>query len=467
MKRIYLLITCLVILALVAGTTAARAQKQRPEGYIDAQAPAATDTTFTRFFLQDPLTSSAWWHSHTIVDKVGGVHLVFYDTTYIYYAHCAANCDDPANWLVLPVFNAGDLDSLDEPTLSLDANNRPRLMWYAEYSGETYYFYAECNANCTASAANWSSVAVVGMGAYGYPENIRYFALDAQDRPHMVYPNTNYSEYGFYYVSCDSGCLNASNWYTTTVTTPDLQPYVLQLVFDSNSRPRILGYADNANVLAYAECNSNCSSAANWGSVGLFAPITYLSEYGYAMRVNAQGNPRIAYYDGNDSNNVLYYAWSNTSHLTPGNWSSYTVNYPTNYDYWSLDLALDSQGRPAVALATSDSDMSYATCTANCETTSPTWQQEIVETTDDLEAEYPIPVAQGCVSATWSVSGLPSLSLDGANNPSMSYRVVHVQLCEDYPGHYQILRDAQSIRFATAGGAPQNNRKVYLPLVKR
>jgi hypothetical protein len=467
MKRIYTLITYFALLALVVSAAPASAQSQATEGSIQAQSTTPNDLTFARFSLQDPHTSTAWWHSHTIVDKVGGVHLVFYDTTYIYYAHCAANCGDPANWLVLPVFNAGDLDSLDEPTLNLDANNRPRLMWYAEYSGETYYFYAECNANCTTNSANWSSVAVVGMGAYGYPENIRYFALDAQDRPHMVYPRTNYSEYGFYYVSCDSGCLNASNWYTTTVTTPDLQPYVLQLAFDSNSRPRVLGYADNANVLAYAECNSNCSTAANWGSVGLFSPITYLSEYGFALRVNAQGNPRIAYYDGNVNNNVLYYAWSNASHLTPGNWSSYTVNYPTNNDYWSLDLALDSQSRPAVALATSDLDMSYATCTANCETNNPTWQQQIVETTDNLQAEYPIPVAPNCVSATWSVSGLPSLSLDAANNPSMSYRVVHVQMCEDWQGHIQILRDAQTIRFATAGGAPQNNRRVYLPMVTR
>lgn len=467
MKRIYLLITCVVILSMVASTTAARAQSQKPEGNIQAQALAVADITFIRFSLQDPLTSSAYWHSHTIVDKVGGVHLVFYDSDYIYYGHCTVNCGVPANWLVLPVFASGDLDSLDEPTLSLDTNNHPRLMWYAEYNGETYYFYAECNANCTASSANWSSVAVVGMGAYGYPENIRYFALDAQNRPHMVYPRTNYSEYGFFYVSCDSGCLNASHWYTTTVTTPGLQPYVLQLVFDANSRPRVLGYADNANVLAYAECNSNCSTASNWGSVGLFAPITYLSEYGYALRVNSQGNPRIAYYDGNSSNNVLYYAWSNTSPLTPGNWSSYTVNYPTNYDYWSLDLALDSQGRPAVALATSDLDMSYASCTANCETTSPTWQQQIVETTDELEAEYPIPVSPDCVSATWSVSGFPSLVLDAMDNPSMSYRVVHVQMCYDIYGHLQILRDAQSIRFATAGNAGQTGKKVFIPMIIR
>jgi hypothetical protein len=463
MNRVYSLITCLVILALVVGTTHARAQKQRPEGNIEAQAPAATDTIFARFFLQDPLTSTAWWHSHTIVDETGGVHLVYYDATNIYYAHCTVNCGDKANWLSIAV---AESDTLAEPTLGVDASGHPRLMWYAEYS-EYEYYYAECNASCTASAANWTTVAVVSVDTYGYPNNIRYAALDAQDRPHMVYPMTSYPDDGFYYLACDAGCTTASNWFTTTVTTPGLQPNVLQLIFDSNSRPRVLGYDDNADVLVYAECNSNCSTAANWGSVGLFAPIDYLAEYGFTMRVDVQGHPRIAYYDGNADNNVLYYAWSNTSPLTPGNWSSYTVDYPTNYDYWSLDLALDSQGRPAVALATSDLDMSFATCTANCETTSPTWQQQIVETTDDLEDEYPIPVSQDCVSATWAVTGLPSLALDAANNPYISYRVIHVQMCYDYQGHLHTLRDAQSIRFATAGGATQNDRKVYLPMIRR
>ena len=86
-----------------------------------------------------------------MVDGSGGVHLTFYDSQYIYYAHCAADCGNPANWLELPLFAVGEFDSLDEPTLGVDASGRPRLMWYASPSwSEDYYYYAECNANCTA-----------------------------------------------------------------------------------------------------------------------------------------------------------------------------------------------------------------------------------------------------------------------------------------------------------------------------
>jgi hypothetical protein len=179
------------------------------------------------------------------------------------------------------------------------------------------------------------------------------------------------------------------------------------------------------------------------------------------MRVDAQGRPRIAYYDGNASNNVLHYAWSNASPLTAGGWSSYTLNYPTNSDDWSLDLALDSQGRPSVAYATDDLDLSYVTCTANCETASPTWQQQYIETGEDLNASYPIATDPDCASSTWMVIGYPSLALDAANNPSVSYWVRHGQLCPD------IRYNAQGIRFATAGGTTQNNRRIYLPLVIR
>ncbi len=57
-------------------------------------------------------------------------------------------------------------------------------------------------------------------------------------------------------------------------------------------------------------------------------------DYDFALRVDAQGHPRIAYYLKDSSNNVLlYYAWSNANSLTVTGWSSYTVNYPTNDDY--------------------------------------------------------------------------------------------------------------------------------------
>lgn len=467
MKRIYSLITCLVILALVAGTTAARAQRQTPEDSMEAQVAAAADTTFAHFFLQDPTTSTAWWHSHTVVDGSGGVHLTFYDSNNIYYAHCAVNCGDPANWLELPLFAAGTYDSLDEPTLGVDASGRPRLMWYAEYSGDENYYYAECNANCTDSAANWPSVAVASLGGYDYPHNVRYAALDTQGRPRLVYEMSNYPDYGFNYLTCDADCTTASNWQTTAVTTPDLQPDMnLQLVFDPNDRPRVLGYDDSNSVLVYAECDSSCSTAANWGSVALF-DVGYFFDYDFALRLDAQGHPRIAYYLKDSNNNVLlYYAWSNANSLTVTGWSSYSLNYPTN-DELSLDLALDSQGRPRIVFSTDELDLSYLVCTANCETASPTWQQQFIETGDELNASYPIAAIPGCSPPTWSIKGYPSLALDAADNPHVSYFVKHGQLCQDWQGHYQILYNAKGIRFARPGGSAPNGWRVYLPLVIR
>ena len=472
MKRIYTLITLLVIFALVAGPTAAGAQEPAPEDSTQAQAAAPADLTFAHLFLLDPPGTYLWQESHTVVDGSGGVHLTFFDYDYIYYAHCAADCGNPANWLELPLFPVGEFDSLDMPTLAIDANGRPRLMWYASPSwSEDYYYYAECNANCTASSANWTAVVVVQVDSYGYPHNVRYAALDNQNRPHLVYPQTEYPDYGINYLSCEAGCTSASNWYTTTVVTPGLDPDALQLVFDPNGRPRVLGYDYENDGLMYAECNSSCANAANWGSVGQFAPIYYFDDTNFVLRVDAQGRPRVAYYDGNSNNNVLNYAWSNASPLTAGGWSSYTLNYPSA-DYWTLDLALDSQGRPSVAYAPDVVEgeldgLAYLTCSANCETASPTWQQQFIETDDELAASYPIATTPGCLTSFWMIPGYPSLALDAAGGPSVSYYVEHIQACYDAYGHLQFLHDAESIRFATAGGSVQNNRYVYLPIVTR
>jgi hypothetical protein len=469
MKKIYSLITCIVLLALVAGTTKIIAQAQTPDNPSVAQSPATPNTTFAHFFLEaDPTTSTVWWHSHTVVDASGGVHITFYDSSNIYYAHCSAGCSNPANWLELPLFLVGELDSLDEPTLGVDPNGHPRLFFYADYSGNESYFYAECNANCTASSSNWTSVAIADLNGYGYPQNVRYATLDSLGHPRLVFSISGFPDSGFYYLTCEANCTNASNWLTTTVDTPDLLPDVLQLVFDTNNRPRVLGYDEYNSQLVYAECNSNCSNAANWGSVGLFTPIYYMSEFGFTLRVDSQGHPRIAYYDGHSDNNVLNYAWSNASPLTPAGWHHYTLNYPTDFDYLSLDMSIDSQDRPMVTFATDNLDLSMLTCTANCETTSSTWQQQYIEKADDLNLLYPFPTNPDCQTSSWIIVGYPSISLDAADNPNVSYWVRHAQfLCLDYQGHYQTLYDAKSILYAAPAGGGHGNHRVYLPLAIR
>lgn len=455
MRRICGLFMSFVVSALLAGAGGVLAQnrglqstQQQPESDQVARVATIADLTFTRFSLQDPMLNAVWRHSHTIVDGLGGVHLVFNDYDNIYYAHCTANCDDPDNWLELPLFATGEWDSMNEPTLGVDAGGHPRLMWFTEYSEDTdsHYYYAECNSNCVDSTANWTSVAVVTTSTY--PDNIRYFALDTQGRPRLVYEMTE----GFYYVTCDAGCTTASNWHATTISTPDLLwPRALQLTFDPYDRPRVLGYDDKTSALIYAECNSNCAAPANWGSVGLFAPVDW-PYYSFALRLDAQGHPRVAYQDASGGDNVLHYAWSNAAPLTAGGWSSYTLSYPT-CEYYLLDLALDSQGRPSVAFSTNELDLSYATCTANCESASPTWQQQLVETGDELDAIYPIAPVPGCSPPAWVIDGYPSLALDAAGKPNVSYYVKHAQLCENPPGTYQTYVNAKTIRFATAGSS--------------
>jgi hypothetical protein len=75
-----------------------------------------------------------WWQTSTLVDASGGVHTAFYTNQSIVYAYCPAACDDPTNWSETLIGDAGSYDSLDYPTLALDAADQPSVSYYAQHA---------------------------------------------------------------------------------------------------------------------------------------------------------------------------------------------------------------------------------------------------------------------------------------------------------------------------------------------
>lgn len=467
MKRIYSLITCLVILALVAGTTAARAQG--PEDNPGTPARSAADYNFSQLYLyraELSLSPAPWLQTSTLVDGSGGVHTAFYTDQSIYYAYCPADCGNPANWSETPIVDAGSsYDWLDHPSLALDAGSHPRMMWYIDPD----YYYAECNANCT-NAANWTAVQVpVASQSYIYPRSGRYFALDTQGHPRFAcygYASDDENVYrGFAYTTCDGNCTTASNWHSTLI---DLGDYVHapQLVFNADDQPRIMGINMDVNLvynLVYLGCDANCTQSGNWQ----FTTLYEVGEFGnFSFRLDSQGRPRLAYYNESPSDPMMYYAWSDSNEFSSAGWYIYGQNLPSS-DQRTVDLVIDSQDRPRVAFASDEDNLDYAECTADCESAGSTWQLQHVETGDELDISDPIPAGPGCLSSKWALRGYPSLALDAADQPSVSYYARHEKLCLGGDGLYHTLYDVSALRIATAGGAAQNGGGIYLPLVIR
>ncbi len=403
---------------------------------------AATDATFARFFLifngsQD--SSHAWWQSSTVVDMAGGVHSAFNDTQELSYAYCSTDCSNPANWAAMTVANLSSYTSLAHPSLAVDANNHPRLMWF---DGDGYR-YAECNANCT-NAANWTSVQVpVADAEWGapYPKNGRYFALDAQGRPRFVIDDIRYT-------TCDANCTTASNWYSARLGFDQYSIYQPQLAFNAGNQPRVLGY-DNEGKLVYLECNTNCLQVAGWNYVTLpYTETAWLYDSSVSFRLDSQGRPRIAFYDRSSGSTTLRYAWSNANSLTTAGWSSYGLPYAPA-DNYTIDLAIDSQNRPRVAFGSETENLSYGVCTANCETASSAWQRQDIETGDELNLSDPIPTNPGCIVSTWMIGSYPALALDSTDRPHVSYYARHVQ---GFCGGSSTYNDAWAIRYAQPNG---------------
>ena len=407
-----------------------------------------TSATFAHFYLFRAESSpTPWWQTHTRIDASGGVHTAFYTSQSVYYAHCSTACDNPTNWTATPLAAAGSYDSLNYPVVDVDPAGRPRMMWYHDPD----YVYAECNANC-ANAANWSAIAVpvVAPSSYIYPQTARYFALDAQGRPRFVcygwdYDDENVYE-GFQYTTCDGNCTTATNWHSALI---DLDTYIEQpqLVLNAGGQPRIMG-VNTDDELTYLGCNANCAQAENWGRTTLYE-VGYWGNFSF--RLDTQGRPRVAFYTGDSSDETMYYAGSNSTALAPTSWFSDSLALPPN-DERTVDLALDSQNRPRMAFASAQEDLDYVECTANCESTSSTWQLQHIETGDELDMSDPIPLG-GCLASTWMLLGYPSLALDAADQPNVSYYAQHSKFCLGGDGQYHILHDVWALRFANVSGS--------------
>lgn len=448
MKRINSLITCLVMLVLAASATIAHAQK--PEGNLKAQAADALNFDHFFLFISDN-QDSPWRPSNTVVDVSGGVHTTFYTTQYIYYAYCPANCGNPANWLETPIAAVGSYDALSYSVLALDSAGRPRLMRYKAPN----YTYAECNANCT-QASSWTEIEVPldPYWANISPDHGRYFALDAQGRPRFVVSYTELGEHGLGYVSCDSGCTTLANWQYSPLDIGGRLDGA-QLVLNASGQPRLVGI-NLDDGLDYVQCNTGCSLSENWNRVTLAADVGGMGIYHtYVLRLDSQGRPRVAFYKV-ENDDTLHYAWSNTSFTVPGSWSSYSLPLPPDDYNRTLDLAIDSQGRPRIAYASDQQDLRYLECDTACETQGAAWTAYDVETGEELNASDPFPPPAGC----WALDGYASLALDANDNPNISYHAAHFETCG---GAY----NAHAIRFAAAGGAAQNTHQTYLPFVKK
>lgn len=109
-----------------------------------------------------------------------------------------------------------------DPSIALDASNRPRIAYFVTAGGYSSLVYAECNATCT-SSANWTLTTLDYMGTSGQSQPARQGAsiqIDESGNPHIAY--TGYYGSSVYYARKSTGGGDTAGCsYDGTTTTPN------------------------------------------------------------------------------------------------------------------------------------------------------------------------------------------------------------------------------------------------------
>ena len=411
-----------------------------------------------------PVETKAWarftdtqWNTNSaslVTDANGGMHIAYHyyeaandnAPTDGVYAYCARDCESAANWKSVTI---GAM--VNEIQLALTADGRPRILYRvsSEQNGQIFY-YAECNANCT-QASGWSGAAVAynqGMAVLEMSDDEqpqRYFALDPQGRPRFVYGDYNSfrdpDHIGSFYAFCDEGCTAASNWSEVQINKDNggVGPYRSEdfyypvLAFTPSGQPRVLADGVTLNdesFLHYVACDSACEVAANWQSAPLWERGSGVN-VSYDIEINAQGQPRVAYFDGarlGGEGEWLYYGWCDQACTTATNWQRYDFQFVSK-EGQEPDLELDAEGKPHIAYAIySQGGLAYSWCESACESANGQWTHKVLESRNDLATAWDVAYPPHCDGGIWDAL-TPTLSLDKAGNAVFGYDATYHARC--------------------------------------
>lgn len=308
------------------------------------------------------------------------------------------------------------------------------------------FFYASCDQNCT-NVNNWTVIYLLsnhGTSTFDISDNItpqRYFTLNPQGRPRFVYQDNNYfylepDHLGSYYVYCDSGCTQASNWYETRITLAAQYDYEVikypSLTFTGDGRPRPLADLiplSGGDGIYYFACDVACGDGDHWQRVGLYQRGSGTSA-SWDLDLDSANRPRFAFYqgEGSSSGEKLHYAWCNDNCLNAAAWGNVEVGLGLKNGE-NPDLEIDQQGRPRVAyIMQGGGGTGYAWCTGNCESQQPQWQHKVLDTATSLEADYPVALPVTCDVGMWD-SIAPVLAFNPAGQPRMAHDAAYDGRC--------------------------------------
>jgi hypothetical protein len=397
---------------------------------IVAALSAVPATAAGRYFAPDQESASA----ALAADASGGLHAAHtgYDGEtgdFIYYLHCAASCENAANWdsVGLPFTDPELIQIATTP------DGKPRLLIQSSMfvSGAAILFsYAECDADCT-TPTNWTIVPIANKaqetlgGLFQYRLTGHSFAVDGSGRPWFVYTDANYGaepdHYGTFLTTCEADCTDPENWTDTNVAVRIPENYVTEywdqvaLAVTPDGRPRLLAKVwavdetgkeiENGQGLYYYECDANCTDRASFRRTRILD--TGFGSYpnpGWDIEVLPDGRPRAVLFAGSDMeaanlDHTLIYMWCDAD-CEGDNWNGHALT--AKGDGEAPDLALTADGHPRIAFLGEHGDLGYLTCDLDCESDKGEWALNLQDSTADAAADRPTALPYTCDAEIWN-----------------------------------------------------------------
>jgi hypothetical protein len=393
---------------------------------------------------------------HIAVDAAGGVHAVYAANAVdeqgrrpAYYAYCASSCDSAGRFSSVALG-----EGLGDAQIQLTPAGKPRIVMAAvpNPSGPVQHQYWSCDSNCL-QPGSWSGTVVVEAGMPFFPsrsEGTQSFALDAQGRPRFVFQSNAVGSgvelSGSYLASCDSACSSAAQWHVTQLDENEWKNSALTI--NAQGLPRIAYsivemVAPYLPVFNYLECATrDCSAGVSRLPLAITTTTGTMSTSTFSMRLTTNGAPRIALYAGTGEGgdlvpDQLFYLSCNASSCTQqiSQWGALNLGLPAMLGEEGVDLALDSQNRPRIALhvPVPVDELAYAWCDTQCENSAQGWQSRLLPSAKAAEAEMGLPARMGCPecippippcpNAYWLGGLWPSMALDRNGNPVIAFEM--------------------------------------------